>query len=156
MTTTLTAAIAQNADNQQQSCTYDECKQRFKSEKVAYISSGMNFTVEEAQMFWPLYNKYDAIFDKIGEARRQNFSRKGCMKNYDSMTDAKAGDIIAKSFEYDEQELNTRRQYHDELSKMFSQKQILLYYHLEHEFRRQKISDNKPIGNSFGKSFKNN
>ena len=156
MATTLTAAYAQNDDKTAQPPSWDETKQRFKSEKVAFISSGMNFTVEEAQKFWPLYNKYDAIFDSIGEARRVNYSRKECMKNYDKMTEAKAGDIIAKSFEYDTQELDTRRRYHEELSKMFSQKTILLYYHLEHEFRRQKISDNKPIGNSFGKSFKGN
>ncbi|MCR5454162.1 MAG: hypothetical protein K6F33_04150 [Bacteroidales bacterium] len=156
MATTLTTAIAQNTDTSKPAGTYDACKQRFKSEKVAYISSRMNFSVEEAQQFWPLYNKYDAIFDEIGEARRQNYSRKECMKNYDKMTNEKAGDIIAKSFEYDSQELDTRRKYHEELSKLFSQKQILLYYHLEHEFRRQKLSDNKPVGNSFGKSFKTN
>lgn len=156
MTVTLTVALAQNGDTPKQSCTYDQCKQQFKSEKVAYITSGMGLTVEEAQKFWPLYNKYDAIFDSIGEARRVNYSRKECMKNYDKMTDAKASDIIAKSFEYDDFELKTRRRYHEELSKIFSQKKILFYYHLEHEFRRQKISNNKPAGNSFGKSFKNN
>jgi hypothetical protein len=154
LTATLTMALAQNGDNKNQAGTYDQCKQQFKSEKVAYITSGMGLTVEEAQQFWPLYNKYDAIFDSIGEARRVNYSRKECMKNYDKMTDAKAGDIISKSFEYDDLELATRRRYHEELSKVFSQKKILLYYHLEHEFRRQKISDNKPAGNSFGKSFK--
>lgn len=149
-------ASAQDGNKDAQQPSWEEVKQRFKSEKVAYITSGMGLTVEEAQKFWPLYNKYDALFDSIGEARRVNYSRKECMKNYDKMTDAKAGDIIAKSFEYDDMELATRRRYHEELSKVFSQKKILLYYHLEHEFRRQKISDNKPAGNSFGKSFKNN
>ncbi|MBO7567940.1 MAG: hypothetical protein J6T60_12695 [Bacteroidales bacterium] len=143
-----------NGQAQQSQPTWDQCKNRFKCEKVAYITSEMKFTVEEAQKFWPLYNQYDAIFDSIGEARRKNYGRKECMKNYDKMTEAKAGDIIAKSFEYDDLELQTRRRYHEELSKLFSQKQILLYYHLEHEFRRQKLSDNKPVGNSFGKSFK--
>ena len=156
MATTLTVAFAQNNDNgtPPPPPSWDDAKKQFKSEKVAYITSGMGLTVEEAQKFWPLYNKYDAIFDSIGEARRVNYSRKECMKNYDKMTDAKAGDIISKYFEYDDLELATRRRYHEELSKVFSQKKILYYYHLEHEFRRQKISDNKPVGNSFGKSFK--
>ncbi len=153
----LTAAIftagAQDGGGSPQP-SWDDLKQRFKCEKVAFITSGMDLTVEEAQQFWPLYNKYDAIFDSIGEARRQNFKRKDCIENLDKMTDAKAGDIISKSFECDAQELQTRRRYHEELSKLFPQKKILLYYHLEHEFRRQKISGNKPVGNSFGKSFK--
>ena len=151
---TFHTAVAQEQGKEPQQPSWEEVKQRFKSEKVAFITSGMKFTVEEAQQFWPLYNKYDAIFDSIGEARRLNYSRKECMRNYDKMSDAKAGDIITKSFEYDDQELQTRRRYHEELSKLFPQKKILLYYHLEHEFRRQKISDNKPVGNSFGKSFK--
>ena len=158
MATTLTVAFAQNNDSgtPPPPQSWEDAKKQFKSEKVAYITSGMGLTVEEAQKFWPLYNKYDAIFDSIGEARRVNYSRKECMKNYDKMTDAKAGDIIAKSFEYDDKELATRRRYHEELSQIFSQRKILLYYHLEHEFRRQKLSDNKPAGNSFGKSFKSN
>ena len=154
LTAAFYTANAQDGGKKPQPSSWDEIKQCFKSEKVAYITSGMKFTVEEAQQFWPVYNKYDAIFDSIGEARRLNYSRKECMQNYDKMSDAKAGDIIAKSFEYDDQELQTRRRYHEELSKLFPQKKILLYYHLEHEFRRQKISDNKPVGNSFGKSFK--
>jgi len=59
-----------NGQAQQSQPTWDQCKSRFKCEKVAYITSEMKFTVEEAQKFWPLYNQYDAIFDSIGATRR--------------------------------------------------------------------------------------
>ena len=57
-------SFAQDGKNQP---SWDQRKRQFKSEKIAYISTEMNFTVEEAQKFWPLYNKYDEIFDQIGE-----------------------------------------------------------------------------------------
>jgi hypothetical protein len=59
MATTLTVAFAQNNDNgtPPPPPSWDDAKKQFKSEKVAYITSGMGLTVEEAQKFWPLYNK---------------------------------------------------------------------------------------------------
>ena len=40
-----------------------DCEQRMKkvkAEKAAYISQRINFSEEEAQKFWPVYNEYNA------------------------------------------------------------------------------------------------
>ena len=39
--------------------TWEQRKQQFKADKIAFISTAMDFTVEEAQAFWPIYNKFD-------------------------------------------------------------------------------------------------
>ena len=41
---------------------------KFKTEKVAFITTQIDLTVEEAQAFWPIYNEYDKkINDLISE-----------------------------------------------------------------------------------------
>lgn len=52
----------QNQQNQQgQRHNYGrDWQQRLKSEKIAYLTTAMGLTPEEAQKFWPLYNQAEA------------------------------------------------------------------------------------------------
>jgi len=134
--------------------SWNQKKQQFKTEKVAYISTEMNFTVEEAQKFWPVYNKYDELLDKIGEQRRQNFNPK--CTDVNTLCEKKCADIIKRNFELDSTELSTRKAFYNELKTIFSDKQIMHYYHVEHEFRRRLISDKQKPSGTFGKSYKEN
>lgn len=149
---TATGALAQEATQTQQ---WQQNKEQFKSDKIAYISTKMNFSVEEAQKFWPIYNKYDEILDNIGEKRRKNFEPKR-NKCVSELSEEICQQMLNTAFEIDQEELETRKQFYSELSKLFSQKTIMRYYHAEHEFRKKVICDTKQNGGSFGKSFKNN
>ena len=137
-----------------QDISWEQKKQQFKAEKVAYITTKMNFTVEEAQKFWPVYNKYDEILDGIGEKRRKNFNPR-CI-DVDTLCEAECMKILKTSFALDEEELNARRNFYKELRAVFSDKKIMRYYHAEREFRRRLISEKQGQGASFGKSFKEN
>jgi len=44
-------------------------EERLQALKMAYITKELKLTPEEAQQFWPVYNKY---FDEIKAARRKN------------------------------------------------------------------------------------
>lgn len=144
-------SFAQDGKNQP---SWDQRKRQFKSEKIAYISTEMNFTVEEAQKFWPLYNKYDEIFDQIGEKRRKNFAPKSA--GIDSLTEAQCASMLEMNQVLDNEELLAKQNFYKELKAVFSYKQIMRYYHAEHEFRRRLISDKQNVSGSFGKSYKEN
>lgn len=140
------------AQENNQSC-WEQKKQKFKAEKVAYISSVMNFTVEEAQKFWPIYNKYDALFDEICNQRRALFDPRSVDIN--SLSSAQCDNILNSSFTLDEKELQAKRNYYNELKVHFKSDFILKYYHSEHDFRRKVFRDNKSCSGSFGKTYKN-
>lgn len=46
------------------SCQNGEWKKKMQSEKIAFLTSEMNITPEEAQAFWPVYNQVEAEMDK--------------------------------------------------------------------------------------------
>ena len=145
--------ISYSQDGKQQP-SWDQRKRQFKSEKIAYITTEMNFTVEEAQKFWPVYNKYDEILDQIGEKRRKNFAPKRA--GIDSLTESQCASILDMSFLLDNEELVAKQNFYKELKAIFSYKQIMRYYHAEYEFRRRLISDKQNVNGSFGKSYKEN
>lgn len=53
---------------------HQEMKNRLESEHVAYLTSELELTTEEAQNFWPVYNKAQAeqkeCFNKMGAAKK--------------------------------------------------------------------------------------
>jgi hypothetical protein len=67
-----------------------------KAEKVQILGAMMQFSPDEASTFWPLYNSYDADLTKLGDLKLALI--KEYADNYDSMTDAKADELVQKNF----------------------------------------------------------
>lgn len=46
------------------SCQKGEWKKKMQSEKIAFLTSEMDLSPEEAQAFWPVYNKMEGKMDQ--------------------------------------------------------------------------------------------
>ncbi|MCQ2974157.1 MAG: hypothetical protein MJ211_05035 [Bacteroidales bacterium] len=127
--------FAQNQDNNGNN-SWEQKKKQFKADKIAYLSSAMNFTVEEAQKFWPIYNKYDALFDKLYMTRRCRYNP--CKVN--EIPDNECIAILNDLRKYNSEELEIQQKYEDELRKSFSAKFILRYYNAENDFKKNVLN----------------
>lgn len=150
----LMSAMQMQAQEKAEAPDFAAMKQQFKADKIAFLTCKMNFTVEEAQVFWPIYNKYDAIFDQISDERRLNYDPKRCQPIC-QISDDVSRKMMENSFALDKRELDARKSLYEELSAHFKPNTVLRYYHYEYEFRRHVMADNRPKGGSFGKSYKN-
>lgn len=45
-------------------CQSDDWKKKMQSEKIAFLTTELDITPEEAQAFWPVYNQVEAERDK--------------------------------------------------------------------------------------------
>ena len=86
---------------------------RLQAYKIAYLTRKLNLSPEEAQRFWPIYNKYE---NEIRNARGEN--RQG--KN----------NVI----ENDEKILNIRKKYNVEFTKALSVEKVNTLFRSEKEF----------------------
>lgn len=100
-----TAAWAQDAPNIKKG-------ERIQSLKIAFITQKLELTSEEAQSFWPIYNRYE------GDLKLVNSQNKG-------------GDII----DNEEKVLNVRKRYRVEFVKVIGQTKMNNLFHAEREFR---------------------
>lgn len=80
--------------------------------KIAFITQKLEFTSDEAQRFWPVYNRYD---DEIRQA----------------MIDKRTGDIL----ENEEKVLNVKKRYRAEFIKVIGQPKTNNFFKAEKEFR---------------------
>jgi len=74
----------------------DLIKTDVKGEKADIVAAMMQLTPQEAELFWPIYQSYNAQVGKLGEQRVALI--KEYSDNYDSMTDDRADALVEKSF----------------------------------------------------------
>ena len=75
----------------------------------------MNFTSDEATVFWPIYKQYEAEYDKLGDQRIELI--KEYDKNFLSMDNAKATELANTAIELKEKRLALLKKYHGKISK---------------------------------------
>ncbi len=80
--------------------------------KIAFITQKLEFTPDEAQRFWPVYNRYEA------EMRQ-------------AMIDKRSGDVL----ENEEKVLNVKKRYRSDFIKVIGQPKTNNLFNAEKEFR---------------------
>ena len=85
---------------------------RLQAYKIAFLTKKLNLTTEEAQKFWPIYNKYEA---ELRSARIEGRSGK-------------------KEIETEEKILNIRKKYNSEFQKALPSEKVDQLFRSEREF----------------------
>ena len=110
-------------------------KKKIEIEKIAYITKALDLSSEEAQVFWPLYNKYSDKKNEINIKRMKEFAK--VKDNRSSLTEKEIGSIINKQLKMEQEILDLKVNYNKEFQKVISNTQISKLYHAELEFRKK-------------------
>ncbi|WP_343700097.1 hypothetical protein [Chitinophaga sp.] len=123
--------LAQDADQSDAASKQD----KIKALEIAYISKELDLTPEEAQKFWPVYNKYSReVNTLIAERKKKNQELKGKPR-----TDAAATATLDKELDYEKKMLEIKTRYRQEFSKVLPARKVGNLYRAEREFRGMMI-----------------
>ena len=114
-------------------------KERVQSEKIAFLTMELNITPEEAQTFWPVYNKVEKELD---------MSRFEVIKAYKALADAVDADKPAKELatlldKYLEAKINQDKLDNSAVQtykEVLPVEKVAKLYVAEEKFRRQYIT----------------
>lgn len=110
--------------------------EKIKAWKTAYITEKLALSSEEAEKFWPIYNKYDEKFHDLRKKERNEIFRK-LRDGLENFTDAEANELIDKNLSLESSELELRKQMTAELRKVLSPKKIIILKKVEEDFKRE-------------------
>jgi predicted GH43/DUF377 family glycosyl hydrolase len=102
-----------------------------KTKKVAIVTEVMQFTDEEAKVFWPVYREYELELAKIGDARIELI--KDYARNYETMTDEKAKELIQRALKLEERRTKVKKQYFKKFDKVLPSKAVAKFFQLENQ-----------------------
>ena len=119
----------------------EDRRKEFEAQKVAFFTSEMNLTPEEATKFWPLYNEMQVKIREEGEKIRNlagrpstNPAEKGAQNK---ITEKEAQSKIDTILKAEENIQNIKREYYQKLVKELSARKVWLMMEAERKFHRE-------------------
>ena len=104
-----------------------------KTEKKALIAEVMQFSSEESQVFWPLYNEYE---QKKYEVNTRYFNLiQQFAENYESMSDEVARDIINKFLGIEMELAKLKSTYAKKFQKILTPQKTIRYIQAENKIK---------------------
>lgn len=107
---------------------------QLENAKIAFITTRVALTQDQAQKFWPLYNEF--------AGRRRELNRTGRLLRRDvteGMTDQQIRDNYSQSFTLRQQELNLEKEYFEKFQKVISLRQVSRLFLAERDFTKEVI-----------------
>ncbi len=88
-------------------------KEKIEALKIAFLTQKLELSVDEAQKFWPIYNRYEAEIWQV-------------------IKDNKIG---GDALDNEEKLLNVKKKYRNEFNKVIGQPKTTILFNSEREFR---------------------
>jgi len=103
--------------------------------KIAFITSRLTLTQDQAQRFWPAYNEFIAKRRELGRTARQ--LRRDAENA--GLSDAQLRDNFTQDFAIRQQQLNLEKDYFDKAQKVLTLRQVAQLYQAERDFTKEVI-----------------
>jgi hypothetical protein len=123
-----------------------EKKEQIKALKVAFFTTELDLTTNEAEKFWPIYNTFD---DKQFELRHQKM--RTCMKrmndgSLDKMTEKEANTFLAQIEDTEEELFLLRKKFMKNLRIILPAVKIVKLKKAEEDFNRKLLQQYRNKG----------
>jgi len=107
--------------------------EKFKSQKIAFLSEKMNLSTKEAQEFWPVYNSFEKQRGELQSYRRQLEQKTRDEKiNLSDQEIIKITRDIAATFR---KEADLSVDFNEKFLKILPPQKVLQLYRAENQFR---------------------
>jgi hypothetical protein len=102
-----------------------------KTERKAIIANNMQFTEEESQAFWPVYNDYQEEMREVGDRKVKLIM--DFAKDYETLTAGQANAMLEELLSIKKVDLKVKKKYVTKLKKVLPAKKIMRFYQLENK-----------------------
>ena len=101
--------------------------------KIAFITSRLTLTQDQAQRFWPTYNEF------VAKRRELNRSARLLRRDADNsgLSDIQLRDNFTQDFAIRQQQLNLEKDYFDKAQKVLTLRQLAQLYQAERDFTKE-------------------
>ena len=101
--------------------------------KIAFITSRLTLTQDQAQRFWPVYNEFVARRRELNRSARQ---LRNAARNL-TLSDGQLRDNFTQEFAVRQQQLDLEKTYFDRVQKVLSMRQVAVLYQAERDFTKE-------------------
>lgn len=110
---------------------------KIKTLKVAFFTEQLNLSSSEAELFWPIYNKYEEERHALRKKEWKEVRDK--LKDMSGFSESQSNELLNKYLALEEEEEELDKAFLKKLSSVISSRKTLLLLRAEEDFKRQLI-----------------
>lgn len=110
-------------------------KGQIESQKIAFLTKELMLTPQEAQVFWPVYNEFDAKRKALRDTFHTNAVKAD--KTIDELSDKEAAELADNQLLESQKLLDLRKEYHSKFKSALPIKKVLKLYEAERGFQKE-------------------
>ncbi|MEE1962607.1 hypothetical protein V1387_07935 [Allomuricauda taeanensis] len=112
-----------------------QARDRIKTLKVAFITEKVGLTSEEAQAFWPIYNKHEEDLETI--RRKERMELRSQISSAESLSESESETLLDKMLALQNERHREEQDFMANIRKVIPAKKALLLIKAEEDFKRQ-------------------
>ncbi len=109
--------------------------------RVTFLTKKLNLTLEEAQVFWPVYNAYEQELKSLKKEKKDAY--KDFMQSKAELTDEGFERFVDDYLIFQTMELEIKKKYHAEFKKVLPIEKVAKLYRAEQQFKRYLLDEIK-------------
>jgi len=109
-------------------------KEKIKAMKVGFITSKLDLTPKEAQIFWPVFNEFNTKMDAIHSEKRK-LKRKE--RENENLNNEELEKIVDNHIVLEQKELDIKKEYHIQFKRILPINKVAKLYRANHDFKKE-------------------
>lgn len=110
-------------------------QEQVKAAKIGFITRELNLSEEEAQKFWPVYNKFDN--EREAHRRKMMALRLEANQDGDAMTEKEAEAAVEQYLQLRQEEVDLEKRFYQSVKKVLPAEKVARLFQAEKRFQRE-------------------
>lgn len=121
-------------------------KEQIRAMKVAFLTTELNLSSNEAEKFWPIYNAYDDKQFELRHIKMKSYFKKMKGENFDKLTEKDATVLLKQIQDNEEEQFELRQKFIKKLQEILPDLKIIKLKKAEEDFNRKLLQQYKEKG----------
>ena len=121
-------------------------KEQIKALKAAFFTTELNFTTNEAERFWPIYNTFDDKQFELRHQKMKTYMRRMNDGSLDQITEKEANTFLAQIEDTEEELFLLRKTFMQNVKKILPAVKIVKLKKAEEDFNRKLLQQYRNKG----------
>ena len=122
--------------------------QKMEARKIAWLTTKLALSTDEAKVFWPIYNDYTKELGIIRKERSKKMISFRKIKEIDDLSDEQIENLIQNDFNFRQRVLNIERKYYNKFKAELPIKTIGKFYRAQEAYKKEILQQYKAITNT--------
>jgi hypothetical protein len=112
--------------------------------KITYLTEKLDLSTDEAKIFWPLYNAWQAEQQMLRKERMQKMISFRKITEIEELSDSEVQTLILNDFNIKQRELNLDKKYYYKLKSSLPIKIVGKFYRAQEAFKKEILAKYRP------------